>query len=195
MIYIHPHVRKSCVLTQLLLQRRFCSNFYRIERYKNQSENKIWLIFLLLKNNIKIIQTKGWCGKMKIIKQDIYNKNNDDEHIRITEKNILFKYKSVIKYYYIFSKLFSSLSLKGKLWETPTYNIIAKSRLSVDELNDILEKINDLNNHVDGNIIINYKGNKKFANKNDIDKIFWNYFAKNSKIYFWNLLDFYSIIC
>ena len=37
--------------------------FYRTERYKNQSENKIWLIFLLLKNNIKIIQKKGWCEK------------------------------------------------------------------------------------------------------------------------------------
>jgi len=46
-------------------------------------------------------------------------------------------------------------------------------------LNDILEKINDLNNLADGDIIINYKGNKKFVNKNDIDKIFWKYFAKN----------------
>ena len=45
--------------------------FYRIERYRNQSENKIWLIFLLLKNNIKIIQMKGWCKKMKIIKQEL----------------------------------------------------------------------------------------------------------------------------
>ena len=34
--------------------------FYGTERYKNQSENKIWLIFLLPKNNIKIIQAKGW---------------------------------------------------------------------------------------------------------------------------------------
>ena len=40
-----------------------------------------------------------------------------------------------------------------------------------DELNDILEKINDLNNLADGDIIINYKGNKKFVNKNDIDKV------------------------
>lgn len=110
---------------------------------------------------------------------DIFSKCNNDEHIRITENNILFKYKRVIKYYYIFSKLFSSISLKGKLWETPTYNIISKSQLSADELNDILEKINDLNNLADGDIIINYKGNKKFVNKNDIDKIFWKYFAKN----------------
>ncbi|GEM_PF-6691655 len=110
---------------------------------------------------------------------DIFSKCNNDEHIRITENNILFKYKRVIKYYYIFPKLFSSISLKGKLWETPTYNIISKSQLSADELNDILEKINDLNNLADGDIIINYKGNKKFVNKNDIDKIFWKYFAKN----------------
>ena len=38
---------------------------------QNQSENKIWLIFLLSKNNIRIIQTKGWCKKMKIIKQEL----------------------------------------------------------------------------------------------------------------------------
>lgn len=110
---------------------------------------------------------------------DIFSKSDNDEHIRITEKNILFKYNSIIKYYYIFSKLFSSLSLKGKLWETPTYNIIDRSQLSADELNDILEKINNLNNKADGDIIINYKGHKKFANRNDIDKIFWKYFSKN----------------
>ena len=33
----------------------------RTELIQNQSENKIWLIFLLSKNNIKIIQSKGWC--------------------------------------------------------------------------------------------------------------------------------------
>ena len=29
------------------------------------------MIFLLPKNNIKIIQAKGWCEKMKIIKQEL----------------------------------------------------------------------------------------------------------------------------
>ena len=91
----------------------------------------------------------------------------------------MFKYESVIKYYYIFPKLFSSLSLKGKLWETPTYNIIGKTQLSADELNNILEKINNLNNNADGDIIINYNGNKKFTNRNDIDKILWKYFTQN----------------
>lgn len=108
---------------------------------------------------------------------DISSKLNNDEHIRITEKNILLKYKSAIKYYYIFPKLFSSLSLKGKIWETPTYNIIVKTQLAIHETNEILEKINDLNNDTNGDIIINYKGNKKFANRNDIDKIFWKYFV------------------
>ena len=32
----------------------------RPELIQNQSENKIWLIFLLPKNNIKLIKTKGW---------------------------------------------------------------------------------------------------------------------------------------
>ena len=36
----------------------------RTELIQNQSENKIWLIFLLSINNIKIIQMKGWCDKI-----------------------------------------------------------------------------------------------------------------------------------
>ena len=43
----------------------------RTELIQNQSENKIWLFFLLSINNMKIIQTKGWCEKMKIIKQEL----------------------------------------------------------------------------------------------------------------------------
>ena len=43
----------------------------RTELIQNQSENKIWLIFLLSINNIKIIHTKGWCKKVKIIKQEL----------------------------------------------------------------------------------------------------------------------------
>lgn len=43
---------------------------------------------------------------------DIFNKYNNNEHIRITEKNILFKYKSVIKYFYIFPNYFRLLVLK-----------------------------------------------------------------------------------
>ena len=107
---------------------------------------------------------------------DIFNKYNNDEHIRITEKNILFKYKSVIKYYYIFPKLFSSISLKGRVSETPTYSIIGKTQLTFDELNEIIEKINKLNDNADGDIILNYKGNKKFVDRNDIIKIFQKYF-------------------
>ena len=43
----------------------------KTDRYKNQSENKIWLIFLLLKNNIKIIQNERMMLKLKIIKQEL----------------------------------------------------------------------------------------------------------------------------
>lgn len=43
----------------------------------------------------------------------------------------------------------------------------------------MLEKINNLNNNADGDIIINYNGNKKFTNRNDIDKILWKYFTQN----------------
>jgi len=109
---------------------------------------------------------------------DISSKCNNDKHIRITEKNMLFKYKSVIKYYYIFPKLFSAVSLKGKLWETPTYDIVSKTQLSGNELTNIIEKIDKLNNNVDGDIIVNYRGNKKFINSNDINNIFKSYSIK-----------------
>ena len=42
----------------------------RTDKYKYQSENKIWLIFLLLKPNIKIIQER-MVFDMKIIKQEL----------------------------------------------------------------------------------------------------------------------------
>ena len=54
-----------------------------------------------------------------------------------------------------------------------------KNQLTANEVNNIIEEINDLNNIVDGDIIINYKGNKKLSNKNDIEKIFEKYFLKN----------------
>ena len=91
---------------------------------------------------------------------------------------MLFKYKSVIKYYYIFPKLISTISFKGKLWETPTYNIVGKTQLSVNELNSILEKINELNNNVDGDTTVNYKGNRKIVNSNEINTIFKSYTIK-----------------
>ena len=42
----------------------------KTDRYKNQSENKIWLIFLLSKNNIKSSKRKDG-AKMKIINQEL----------------------------------------------------------------------------------------------------------------------------
>ena len=109
---------------------------------------------------------------------DISSKNNNDEHIRITEKNTLFKYKNVINYYYIFPKIFISFSLRGKLWETPTYKIFRKNELSIQELNEIIERIEKLNNNENENIVVNYKGKKKFVNSVEINKIFENYFIK-----------------
>ena len=58
-------------ITSLNAQTTFSVRTNRTKLIQNQSENKIWLIFLLSKNNIKIIQTKGWCKKMKIIRQEL----------------------------------------------------------------------------------------------------------------------------
>ena len=106
---------------------------------------------------------------------EIRNKSNNDERIRITEKNILFKYKGVINYYYIFPRILSSIFLRGKAWETVTYRIRGKTQLTVDEVNEIINEINKLNNNVDGDTILNYKGNKKLVDRNDIDKIIQKY--------------------
>ena len=110
-------------------------------------------------------------------KIDIFDKTNNS-HIRITESNILFKYQHVIKYYYIFPKLFSNISLKGKLWETPTYAITKKVNLSPNGVNYIIEKINTLNNNSDNEIIVRYNGNIKYTNSIEINNIFENYNIK-----------------
>ncbi len=139
------------------------------------------IITLLIMGVILYIPYKIAENKQKLVDElfivDIFNKGNN-EHIRITkEKNILFTYKNVIKYYYIFPKLVSDISLKGKIWETPTYDIKDKTQLMPNELNEILEKINKLNHNENGDTIVNYKGCKKSVDKNEINKIFINYFA------------------
>lgn len=53
-----------------------------------------------------------------------------------------------------------------------------RTQLSVNELNNIIEKIVELNSNVDSDIIIKYKGNKKFVNSNEINRIFENYSIK-----------------
>lgn len=105
---------------------------------------------------------------------DIFAQNNNAEHIRITEQNILFKYKNTIKYWYVFPRALSYISLTGKTGEKPTYDIIGKIQLSNDERNNIIEKINELNN-CEGDIIINYGENRKFVSRNEINKILENY--------------------
>lgn len=106
---------------------------------------------------------------------DIYVKNNNKEHIRITEKNIMFKYESVIRYWYIYPKFFSFLSLNSELGKTPTYIIKNKIQLQKSEVNSIIEKLNELSNTTENQIIINIKGNKKYINANKINGIFEKY--------------------
>ena len=136
-----------------------------------------FFIFIILPTTIN-------SNRIKLVNEnfilDIYNKNNDVEHIRITDKNLLFKYKCEIRFAGILPKFFIHLMItKKELYKTPTFIIKNKNQLTANEVNNIIEEINDLNNIVDGDIIINYKGNKKFSNKNDIDKIFEKYFLKN----------------
>jgi len=105
---------------------------------------------------------------------DIFSKNNNDEHIRITEQNILFKYKITIKYYYIFPRIFSYISLIGKTWETPVFDIIGQTQLSKEELNNIIERLNELNNGGD-DIVVNFCGKRKNVNRNEVNKILEKY--------------------
>jgi len=109
---------------------------------------------------------------------DISNRTDDAEHIRLTQGNVLFKYKVIIKYFYIFPRVIASISLKGKLFETPAHSITDKIQLSAQEREEIIEKINTLKNDENGNVIVNYKGEKKFTNRNDVNKIFEKYSAK-----------------
>lgn len=133
-----------------------------------------FLLFIILPTTIN-------SNRIKLVNDnfilDIYNKNNDVEHIRITDKNLLFKYKSEIRFAGILPNFFRHLIItKKELYRTPTFIIKNRNQLTTNEMNDIIEEINNLNNNVNGDIIINYNGNKKFSNKNDIDKIFEKYF-------------------
>lgn len=153
-------------------------NYFNIQSIVARNVIIIILIFIA----ILYIPYKIGKDKEQLVNEifilDISSKSNNAEHIRITEKNMLFKYKGVIRYYYIFPKFFSSTSLKGKLWETPTYMISNKIQLLDNELNKIIEEINNLNSNENEDIIVNYKGNKKLVNCKDINNIFTNYLIK-----------------
>ena len=127
----------------------------------------ICLPYIIAENKAKLVNQP--------FKVDIINKINNDEHIRITEENILFKYKNVIKYYYIFPEVFSNLSLKGEFWRTPTYDINNKVELPLDEVNTIIEKIDELNNNIENEIVVRYNGNLKYVNANEVNKILKKY--------------------
>ena len=90
----------------------------------------------------------------------------------------MFKYKDTIKYYYIFPKLFSDLSLRGKLCETSIYNIKGKKQLSDNEVDKIIKKIKELKNNAEGDVIVNYRWDKQIVNRYEINKIFEDYKIK-----------------
>jgi len=106
---------------------------------------------------------------------DIYKNDNDKGHIRINENNILFKYEKEIKYWYVFPKFFTLLSLNSELGKTPTYIIKNKIELHESEINNIIKKINELSEINKNEVIINVRGDKKYLKSNEINGILEKY--------------------
>lgn len=104
---------------------------------------------------------------------DIYNRNNDSEHIRITESNLLFKYKLKIKSMFYFPKSFSYFF--GERHKSPEFFIKNKTPLTTNEITNIVEKIKRLNDMPENEIIVNIKGIKKNVKANEINEIFAKY--------------------
>ena len=104
---------------------------------------------------------------------DIYNRNNDSEHIRITKSNLLFKYKLKIRSMFYFPKSFSYFF--GERWTSPEFFIKNKTILTTNELTNIVEKIKRLKDLPENEIIVNIKGIKKNVKANEINEIFAKY--------------------
>ena len=99
---------------------------------------------------------------------DVFNKVNN-QHIRITEKNLLFKYKIVINHLYFYPK---------KPWASTTYSIKNKTQLSPQETEKIVEMINSIEDTIEWDVVVNYKGEKKYMNSYQINQIFEQYNMK-----------------
>lgn len=105
---------------------------------------------------------------------DVFNKINN-QHIRITAKNLLFKYKVVIRFLGIFPRGASYLSLGGNTWNMTTYSIKNKTQLTTQEIERIVEMINNLEDTIEWDVVVNYKGKKKYVHSYQINQIFEQY--------------------
>lgn len=155
----------------------FFMNYYSIKWTTILTFPITFLIIVLIYLPFRMEEKKKQLVNQEFV-LDISNQTDDAEHIRLTQGNILFKYKVVIKYFYVFPRIIAQISLRGKLHETPAHSITGKIQLSVQEREEIIEKIHTLKNDENGNVIVNYKGEKNFTNSKDINKIFEKYSSK-----------------
>lgn len=87
----------------------------------------------------------------------------------------MFKYKVVIRFLGILPRGVSFLALGGNAWNMTTYAIENKTQLTPQETEQITELINNLEDTREWNIIVNYKGKKKYVHSYQINQIFEQY--------------------
>lgn len=101
----------------------------------------------------------------KIFKIDIAN--DKGKHIRLTDNNILFKYYVKLNYLNNIIKKYGP--------RVPEYIVKHKMQLNEKEVLYIIEEIEKLDNIQNGLIKINYEGNIKYVNSDDINRILANF--------------------
>ena len=113
----------------------------------------------------------------KITKVKIYNQKNEDENIKITKDNLIFKYSPTVRYKYILPRAFmrltgtASKSAKEIGKDNPGYKIRGKKQLSKTEIKEIMNKIDNLQEDKDSNIVVKTKEYEKHVNVDEVNKI------------------------
>lgn len=78
----------------------------------------------------------------------------------------MFKYKIVINHLHFYP------------WTSTTYSIKNKTQLSPQETEKIVEMINSIEDTIEWDVVVNYKGEKKYMNSYQINQIFEQYNMK-----------------
>ena len=113
----------------------------------------------------------------KITKVKISNIENEDENIKITKDNLIFKYSPTIRFKYLLPRFFLKLTGTGKKnaeklgKDNPGYNIRGIKQLSKSEAKVLIDKIDALEYDDSSNILVKTKEYEKYVNEDDINAI------------------------
>lgn len=113
----------------------------------------------------------------KITKVKISNVVNEDENIKVTKDNLIFKYSPTIRFKYLLPRFFLKLTGTGKKnaekigKDNPGYNIRGIKQLSKSEAKVLIDKIDALSEDDSSNIVVKTKEYEKYVNEEDVNAV------------------------